>query len=68
MCQSSRAPVSESSAISPTASPRRTSAATMTRRRSKRSLTHAAQEQEGDRGTVIVIPTSASAVGALDSA
>ena len=68
MCHSSRAPVSESSAMSPTASPRRTSAATMTRRRSKRSLTTPPRSRKAMVGTVIVIPTSASAVGALDSA
>ena len=68
MCHSSSAPVSESSAMRPTASPRTTSAATMIRRRSKRSLSTPPSSRKAIVGTVIAIPTSARAVGALESA
>ena len=49
MCHSSSAPVSDSTAIAPIASPRATSAASIRRRRSKRSLRTPPEQQEGDR-------------------
>ena len=68
MCQSSSAPVSDRTAITPIASPRATSAASIRRRRSKRSLMTPPSRRKAIVGTVMAIPTTASAVGVLESA
>ncbi len=68
MCQSSSAPVSDRTAITPIASPRATSAASIRRRRSKRSLMTPPSRRKAIVGTVMAIPTTASAVGVFDSA
>ena len=68
MCQSSSAPVSERTAIAATARPRATSAASITRRRSKRSLTTPPTSRNAIVGTVMAMPTTASAVGVFESA
>jgi hypothetical protein len=52
----------------PDGQPRTMSALTMMRRRSKRSLSTPPSSSRAMVGIVIVIPTSARAVGALDSA
>ena len=60
-------PLNASSASSPTATPRIRSEATITRRRSKRSLTAPPTSRRTMVGTVIAMPTNDSAVGASDS-
>ena len=67
-CQSSSAPASESAAIAPTARARIRSAATISRRRSKRSLRTPPRSRSTSVGTVMATPTMARAVGAFDSA
>ena len=68
MCQTSSIPVSESIAMAPTASPRTTSAASITRLRSTRSLTTPPTSRKTMVGTVIAIPTIARAAGAFERA
>ena len=68
MCHSSRAPVIDRTAITATASPRPTSAASIRRRRSKRSLMTPPSSRNTIVGTVMAMPTTASAVGVLESA
>ena len=67
MCQISRAPVSDRTAIAAIASPRTTSAPSIRRRRSKRSLMTPPSSRNAIVGIVIAIPTIASAVGVLES-
>ncbi len=67
-CHSSSMPVIDSSAMAATATPRVTSAASITRRRSRRSETTPPSSRNAIVGIVIAMPTSASAVGAFDSA
>ncbi len=63
MCQSCSTPARASTAIRPTAKPRTTSVARITRRRSKRSLTTPPSSRHAIVGSVIAIPTIASALG-----
>ena len=68
MCHSSSVPVRASSAMAPTATPRARSANSISRRRSSRSLSTPPSSRNAIVGIVIAMPTSDSAVGALDSA
>ncbi len=67
MCQISIAPVSESTASSPTATARRRSDASMMRRRSNRSLATPPTSRKTIVGTVMAMPTSDIAVAVSDS-
>src|SRR4029079_5100510 len=67
-CQSSSQPPTASAAMSPTASPRPTSAAIRIERRSSRSLATPPTSRNRMVGTVIAMPTTDSAVGASESA
>ena len=66
-CQTSRTPASARPARTAPASARRRSAATISVRREKRSLATPPMSKNMIVGTVIAIPTSAIAVGELDS-
>jgi hypothetical protein len=67
MCQISSAPVIDSTAITAIASPRTTSAPSIRRRRSTRSLMTPPSSRKTIVGIVMAIPTIASAVGVLES-
>ena len=68
MCHSASAPVIDRTARTPTATARVASAPSSTRRRSKRSLATPPTSSRTIVGTVIAMPTIASAVGVFDSA
>ena len=59
--------MTDSTPITPTASPRTRSDAIITRRRSKRSLATPPSSRNATWGTVMASPTTASAAGAFDS-
>ena len=65
--QNASAPVTESAASTARTTARTVSADSITRRRSKRSLTAPPISRHAIVGIVIAIPTVASAVGASDS-
>jgi hypothetical protein len=66
-CHSCSEPLSDRSPSAPTAPPRSTSAAIITRRRSNRSLTTPPSSNRAMWGIVIAMPTTDSAVGASES-
>ena len=68
MCHSSSPPASESTARAPIATARTTSDSTITRRRSRRSLTAPPTSSRATWGTVIAMPTTAMAIGAFQMA
>ncbi len=68
MCQSCSEPVSDSTAIRPTATPRTVSAAISTCLRSNLSVTTPPASSRTIVGMVIAIPTIESAVGAFEMA